>query len=365
MNTIVYSGLRIITECSYYKFTVGDHASIVTKESDYSVEVTFPSGITSKELGNLLSIDVIDDMEVVPTKGDKFHKIPNTTVSLNGLEFYKLTAEPHVVRMLLVDDYPSRVCQNYSSTSIVINTKDKDDKDFKEYVFTNLKYLRLKSPRSFDFSKYEIHNFPKITIYNESLNLNSSNSYVHKLRYTHNRYLIKAVDYEHQFFHDISVILENFGVSLTRQNREETLENTSYVTYSINQTPTKYVHARYNDEQENILCHTLAVDFTLSTPDMILFFDFKNKYNNVHLLTNYSCFKTKDKYGEEWDAAIKWSQISEEFNHTYGQDNNSNFSNQCSFRAELFFYEVYDKNLDYIDEVIIDMKNLGMWESYD
>jgi hypothetical protein len=220
----------------------------------------------------------------------------------------------------------------------------------------------MKFPRRFDFSKYEIFNFPSITVYNESLDLHSDNRYINKLRSTHDRYLIKAIDYEHQFFHDVSCILEKFGVQLTRVNREETLENTSYVSYSINQTPMKYIHPRYSDIQDSILCHTIAIDFTLSTPDMVLFFDFKNRYNNVDLLTNYSEFKVRDKYGDEWTAAIKWGSITEEFNHTYSQDNNSNFANQCNFRAELYFYEVYDKNYNYIEEIITDMKHIGVWE---
>lgn len=365
MNELVYCGLRISTDCSYFKFTEGSHASIVTNSSEYSIEVTFPKGIMSKELGDLLGVQVIYDLPVVPTSGNGFKKIISTSVTLNGLELVKLTSDPHVIRMVLVDDYPSRVCQDYNSTTIVVSTNDMNDAEFLEYVFTNLRYLKMKFPRKFDFSKYNVCNFPKITIYDKSLNLTSDNKYVHKLRSNHNRYLIKAIDYEHQFLHDISVILEKFGVQLTRQNREETLENTSYVYYSINQTPVKYNHPRYGDVQEGILCHTIAIDFTLSTPDMILFFDFKNKYNNVDLLTNYAGFKVKDKYGEEWDAAIKWSSITEEFNHVYGQDNNSNFANQCNFRAELYFYEVYDKNYNYIDEIILELKHTGIWEEFE
>lgn len=365
MNEIVYCGLKLVTECSYFKFTEGDHASIVTNPKEYAVEVTFPKGIMSKELGDLLNIKVTDDRLVTPTLGNGYHRINNVSVKLNGLEFIKLTSDPHVVRIALVDDYPSRVCQDYNSTTIVINDNDKSDPEFLGYVFSNLKYMKLRYPRKVDFSKYTVANFPKITIYDKSLDLTSKSTYIHKLRSNHNRYLIKAVDYEHQFFHDISQVLEEFGVQLTRKNREETLENTSYVSYSINQTPTKYVHARYSDVQEDILCHMVPVDFTLSTPDMVLFFDFKNKYNNVNLLTNYAEFKTKDKYGENWTAAIKWGPITEEFNHMYGQDDNANFANQCNFRAELYFYEVYDKNYSYIDEIITDLKHMGMWEEFE
>lgn len=362
MNQFVYCGLRINTDATYFRFTEGDIASIRHDKSTYTVEVTFPKGIRSRELGQMLNIDLINDMEVKATDGGKSMRINPVSIKLNGLELIKQMTDPHIVRVMLVDDYPSRIAQTYQSTTIVINEKDKGDIEFLQYIFSNLKYLKMKKPRGFDWSTYMVANFPKITIYDTNLDLSSDSTYVHKLRSSHNRYLIKAVDYEHQFLHDIGVILEDFGVQLTRVNREETLDIPSYVSYSINMTPTKYTHPRWGEVQESVLCHSIAVDFTLSTPDMILFFDFKNRYSNVDLLTNYASFKTKDKYGEEWTAAIKWGTITEDFNHMYGQDNNSNFSHQCNFRAELFFYEVYDMNYNYTNEIILELRSAGMWD---
>lgn len=360
MNQLNYRGIVINTESRYYKFSEGDIARIV--DNGESVEVTYPKGIYSKDLAELLGLKCTENMIMNPTTGDGCISIHNTTVSLNGLVLTKITSDPHVIRVVLVDDHPSRVAQTYLGTTIVVNINDRDDEEFKSYVFSNLKYLKCKSPRLFDWKSYVIYNYPKLIIGSSDLTLNSTNDYIHKLRSNHDRYIIKAIDYEHQFFHDISVILEEFGVQLTRVNREETLENTSYVSYSINQTPMKYVHPRYGN-QEYVLCHTIAIDFTLSTPDMILFFDFKNRYNNVHLLTNYAEFKAKDKYGTEWTAAIKWGPITEEFNHTYGTDNNTNFANQCNFRAELYFYEVYDVTSNFIDEIILELKSSDSWES--
>ena len=84
---------------------------------------------------------------------------------------------------------------------------------------------------------------------------------------------------------------------------------------------------------------------------MHLFFDFKTKYSNVNLLTNLCEFKTSDKYGDRWSAAVKWGRLSEDFSHMYESDNNSNFSYQCQFIAELYFQEVFDKSYTIIDEI--------------
>jgi hypothetical protein len=70
------------------------------------------------------------------------------------------------------------------------------------------------------------------------------------------------------------------------------------------------------------------------------------------LLTNFCEFKTSDRYGQRWTAAIKWGGITEDFNQTYQQDDNSNFSYQCQFRCELFFYEVIDDRYKFLEEIV-------------
>ena len=111
---------------------------------------------------------------------------------------------------------------------------------------------------------------------------------------------------------------------------------------------------------DNIISQKLPVDFILHTTDMVMFFDFKNKYNNVNLLTNFCEFKTKDKYGKKWSAAIKWTgSITEDFNHMYQSDENSNFSYQCQFRCELFFYEVLDTKYKFLEDITFNLDSEG------
>lgn len=104
--------------------------------------------------------------------------------------------------------------------------------------------------------------------------------------------------------------------------------------------------------------HKLPVDFSFRCADMVMYYDFKNRFNNVDLLTNFCEFKTTDKYGGRWSAAIKWGQITEDFNQMYSGDDNSNFSFQCQFRCELYFYEVYDKSINFIKEVLYELEQV-------
>ena len=359
MNEIVYCGVKFYTECSYYRFRVGDYPSIVTNDIQSTVDISFKEGMTSSELCRFLSLECINDMEVKETKN--FVHYSPVTVSLNNLKLRKVTEDPHTISIILVDDHPSRVVQSYDKTIMVLNIEELKEDDFRKFLFDGLKYLRLSNKS--DYNKYDFYNFPKVTIYNKSLNLTSDNKYINKLRGTHDIYLLKAVDYEHEFFRRLQEICEGFGLELTRINREETLKSTSYVSYSFNQTPVKYVHVRSKIYQNDVMCHMVPIDFQLRTPDMVLFFDFKNRYNNVDIFTNFTEFKTQDKYGVEWNTAVKWSPITEEFNQQYNTDDNSNFSYQCSFRAELYFYEIYDKEYNYIKQIIVELKSAGMYDN--
>ena len=179
------------------------------------------------------------------------------------------------------------------------------------------------------------------------------------LRRHYDDYVIRAIDYQDQFILELRRILMDYGIELVRFNKEKTLSIPSYISYQFMQTPVKYNHPSYGDEERNIMQHKQPVEFIFSTPDMVMFFDFKNKYNNVDLLTNFCEFKTTDKYGNRWTAAIKWGQITEEFNHIYAMDNNSNFANQCQFRCELYFYEVLDERFEFLNEVIYNLESVG------
>ena len=63
-----------------------------------------------------------------------------------------------------------------------------------------------------------------------------------------------------------------------------------------------------------------------------------------------------DKYGKRWTAAVKWGSLTEDFNHLYQLDDNSNFSFQCQFQCELYFYEAFDTRYKFLEEINLVMK---------
>jgi hypothetical protein len=249
-----------------------------------------------------------------------------------------------------VADSESRVVQEYDSTTIVVSEEDSNNPEFIDFLFYsgNLLYLKPVGPKP---KCYRIYNFPRIPIKDTPLELSSSNLEVYTLRRRYDDYVIRAIDYQDQFLAELRRILDGYGLELVRYNKEMTLRKTSHVLYQINQTPTRFLHPGRDERNSRVISYKLPIMFTLRATDMVLFFDFKNKYINVDLLTNFTEFKTGDRYGERITAAVKWGQLTEDFNHLYQLDDNANFSFQCQFSCELYFYEIFDSRYKFLEEI--------------
>lgn len=357
MYEIIYRGLRLASSkgCKYYNVKEGNTCSLVEDPVTSTLTLTYTPGSTSETLSDFLGIQRVGrSQEMQPT--DQAKRFSDVYVTLNGLKLRKCTADSHTINIIIVGDSESRVSQTYEYTTIVISEEDYANQEFINFLFYsgNLLYLKPVGPKP---KCWEIRNFPKIIIKDRDLNLTSDSKEVFTLRRRYDDYVIRSIDYQDQFILELRRILDDYGIELVRLNKEETLRRTSYITYQFNQTPSKYHHPNRSDEEDMIMSHRVPVEFTLRTPDMVMFFDFKNKYNNVDLLTNFCEFKTADRYGDRWTAAVKWQPITEDFNHTYQSDDNSNFSYQCQFRCELYFYEMIDERYLMIKEIDWQLQN--------
>ena len=349
-NEIVYKGLRLSSgKCRYYQVKEGSMNTIVENQITSTLTLTYSPGSSAKSLSVSLGIPLVGSGNIPMEPMSTPKKFLKTYITLNGLKLEKLTHDPHAISITIVDDSESRVVQNYDYTILVISKDDYKNPEFIKFLFYsgNLLYLRPVGPRIKD---YQLRNFPKLLVDNQDL-ISTSEVY-YTLRRRYNDYLIREVDYQDQFIKEIRRILDDYGVELVRVNKEKTLSVTSYVSYQINQTPVLVNHPKRRDYARNILTHKQPIDFFLHTNDMVLYHDFKNKYMNVNLLTNFTEFKTTDRAGDRWSASARWHQITEDFNHLYQPDDNSNFAFQCQFRCELQFHEVLDTRYEFLEEIV-------------
>lgn len=349
MIEINYRGLLIRTDCKYFQAKESCCNSLYEDKTTSVLTLNYSPNSTALALSEALGIELVGggSLLMIPSP---IKKIKKTTITLNGLVLEKQTYDSHILHIIIVKDSKSKVVQEYFRTTLVINEEDYKNQDFIQYLIYSNQLLYLK-PIGPKLSYWELRNFPRHIINDRDLVETSNSTVVYSLRSKYDDYLIRAIDYQSQFVLEIKKILEDYGIQLVRFNKEETLSTTNYVTYQFNQTPQRVNHPFRRGGDSDILDHVQPVELSLHTTDMVLYHDFKNKYNNVNLLTNFCNFKTPDKYGERWLAAIKWGQITEEFNHQYLSDDNSNLSLQCQFRCELYFYEVFDTKQDFLKEI--------------
>ena len=357
MNKLNYQGLVFETSCKYFYIHTGDNFALRENKKSSVYEIIYPEGSTADEVSRVLGISREGENQKINemSRPEKFNEI---YLTLNGLKFRKLTYDQHIIKIVIVQDSDSRVLQGYSHTTLVISEKDYKNQEFINFLLYSggLKYLLPVTSKKC-LGTWEIRNFPRIIVGDKSLDIKSDSETVYSLREKYDNYRIRSIDYQNQFIEELRKRLGEYGIELARYNREKTLSNTSYVTYKFSQTPVNYNHPMYSDEHCTILNHRLSVELELRCDNTQLFFDFKNKYNNVDLLTNFCEMSTMDKYGDLWVSAIKWGRITEDFSQLYEADNNSNFSLQCQFSCELYFYEAYDDRFSFIEEINIEIEN--------
>ena len=352
MNEVIYRGLRLVSKkgCRYYEVKEGKLNSLIEDTDSSVLRLTYSPGSTARSVGLSLGIPLVGTghMDLEPTSGPT--RFSRKTITLNGLTLEKLTHGSHAISITIVDDSESRVVQTYDYTTLVISKDDYRNPEFIKFLFYsgNLLYIRPIGPKV--GSGWELRNFPKLPINDQTLT--SESTAVYTLRRRYNDYLIRGIDYQDQFIIEIRRILDDYGVEFVRLNKERTLEVPSYITYQFNQTPVLVNHPKRRDYDRGIIYYKQPIDFVFHTTDMPLYHDFKSKYLNVNLLTNFTEFRVPDKAGVKWNGVAKWGSITEDFNHVYQPDDNSNFAFQCQFRCELYFYEVLDTRYEFLREIV-------------
>lgn len=355
-NEVIYRGLILKSDkCKYYQVKEGKVNSIIEDTNTSCLVLTYVDGNTARSLSKELGIAGIGNLDLtMESTGTIARKFQSVSISINGLKLKKLTSDSHIFNIIIVSDSDSRVVQTYNRTSIIVNKNDYKNPEFLNFLLYSGNLLYLK-PMGMLPKGYELRNFPKIILSDTDLSLDSESETVYALRKRYNDYVIREIDYQDQFILEVRRILDEYGVEFVRFNKETSLAKTSYVTYMFNQTPIPYSHPKRRDTERGIMSYKQSIDFALHTPDIVLYHDFKNKYTNVNLLTNFVEFKTADRYGEKWTSSVRWFNITEELSSNYQQDDNSNFAHQCQFRCEINFYEVLDSRYEFLKEIATEL----------
>lgn len=97
------------------------------------------------------------------------------------------------------------------------------------------------------------------------------------------------------------------------------------------------------------------IELKLSSPDFVLYNDFKTRYQNLDLISDFTEFQTRDKLGRMWVSNLIWSSIDTSFNQDYNTDELSNVAWEVPFSVELHYYTVYDEQYYNIQGIIMSL----------
>jgi hypothetical protein len=105
---------------------------------------------------------------------------------------------------------------------------------------------------------------------------------------------------------------------------------------------------------DDVVRHKTTIDFEASFLNQTILDDFRTRYQNYDLLTNFTEYNTPDKFGKLCKASVKWNPISMDWNPDYESDSQGNVGATCTFQCELRYYVVYDKYYNYIETIDIE-----------
>lgn len=348
MNAIIIQGLKVSTRCRYVKFTEGKWLKVAENLSESYIEITFLRGLRSSDVFDS-RIEILADLELRSTDYIRIH---NPIISIGGLVVKKIKNGP------------------YSFSQYLVSNIDKFIMDYDEYgckvlipadeEFDVCKYVELINRNPFlevvDYSKVEkLYNFNSTNLLDNDAKLNSTNEFKFSSKAKYEKYLLRMIDVHKSLIENLKKIATEYGVQLVRYPIDENVSNVNRLIYKITELGSQVLHPTGHHPLRYEVQHKSLIEIEVSFPDLILFNDFKTRYQNVDLFTNFTEFYTTDKLGNNWLSCLKWNPINTDFNQDYTQDSQGNLAFQAMLTAELHYYVVYDETFISIRDTIVEL----------
>jgi hypothetical protein len=349
MSKIVLQGLKIQTGRRYVKFTLGEQTKINDNFEQSIFEIIFSEGTKSSDIIDN-QVELVFMKKLIETD---YIKIEIPIINLNGLKLKKIVQGDYNFCQFIVDNV-EEFTMDYKEDRCLILIPKKLSYDIEKYI-SLLKlnpYLEI-----VDYSELEkLNNYYNINFSKRSVVINSTNETVFNTNEKYENYLLGVERIQSSFRRQFTSLLKDYGVELVPYPISENVSQVNYIAYKITELGAQ--QSRWNADEETLryaIKHKAVIDFDVSSPNLIMLSDFKNKYQNIDLITNFTTFYTKDKSGVNWLSSIKWGPINTDFEQDYSIDASGNNAFKATFQAELHYYIVYDELFYNINELIFDL----------
>jgi len=351
-------GCIISTDRSYVRIGYSNEVEFLESYVDNCYYIKVPKGYKWSDLYNK-NLKVLKDQVIEETNNIK---VPNQIYELNGLKLRKLVHTDYVISQYLIKDIKEyKMLMNETQCQILI--PQKSDYEFNKYIalLSQNPYIEV-----IDYSDLvSLKNFYAVNLSWKSKSLTSSNEFAFNTKKFYTKYILEPIDIQNSFINILKSKLAVYGLDLLRYPIDDNVKTVDHVVWRYTDLNKQETYKSDYYPLNDIFRQVDHCDFELTTPNMVIFNDFKNRYQNIDFLTNWTTFNTLDKIGREWSSSITWQPISTDFNQDYEQDSQGNIAMRASFSADITHYTVYDKTYYDIQKTILSLFDLDTKEFFE
>jgi len=349
MNTILTQGLKIGTRCKYVRIVYGDRVSVSEDIGRSLMTITVPEGFSGRHIVNS-RVELVEDCVLAPSKG--YLAVPTATIDLNGLVLRKISDLAINYNQFIVKDIKDYTVW-YDNYRVVILIPESRLSDVKTYVkavgavpmFEVEGYAELQSPT----------NIYGLNIGDGSIRHDSNNGFSFGTKAFYERYSLRMIDVLHSFITKLGKRLEDFGVQLVGFQQDEHTLSPDSVKYRITELGRQVSIPSFSVTERYAVKHRTLIDFELSASSFILCNDFKTRYQNYDLISNFTEFYTTDSHGKPWISNVSWGEISTTYTQDFETDQTGAVASTAQFSCELNYYVVFDDTYPRIKKIITDI----------
>lgn len=350
---IVIQGLKITTGCRYIKFTRKNSLNIHEESESDCMYIDFPFKFNTSRLVN----KQIEVLHPYILKETDYIKIVNPVIDINGLVIRKITNTDYMFSQVIVGDldkFTMRVNENHCEIFIPKML----DWNIQKYICLLNKnpYLEVVGYKRLS----ELKNVYSLNFQDHDFTYRSTNDFVFNTKAKYSKYLLKGIDIQDSFIQQLRNRVEEFGIELISLPIDQNTHSDNRITYRFTELDKQESHYAVQNPLRWAMQYKSHVDFTFGTPDLVLYHDFKIRFQNLDFLTNYTEFYTLDKLGRSWVSNIEWSNLDGSFQQDYATDENSNIGFTANFSADIHYYIVYDETFYRFTNITLNLDSLNM-----
>jgi hypothetical protein len=356
IKSLIVQGLKIRTHCKYIKFTQDRTLSIKEDGIRSVFEIRFPKGFNS---GNIISkkISLVYKTELQETD---YIPVVNPIINLSGVKIRKIIDRVINYSQIIVKDIDEFIIEfDENKATVLIPASKQDDIDTYLECLGGIPYFEIVEVG--DIPQGRLTNLYNLNLHNKDQVYCNKSHFVFESKAFYDRYSLRMIDILYSFITQLTTILEDYGIQLVGYPVDEDKLTPNNILYRITDLGDQVSHKSDSNEMRYAVQHRTNIEFELTTPNFVMYNDFKTRYQNLDLVSNFTEFYTNDKYSVRWISTAKWGEIESNFNQEYDQDQQGNFAFHAAFSVELYYYVVFDETFGKVQEFINKYLVTSVW----